>query len=78
MPDKPTTVVAYAAGASLAAIAAFYVFGPTFFIDGENSYNTNDGRKRTIIGLSNPANDCFINSVLQALAGLAVSDQGAA
>ncbi|KAJ9610375.1 hypothetical protein H2200_005152 [Cladophialophora chaetospira] len=70
MPDKPTTVVAYAAGASLAAIAAFYVFGPTFFIDGENSYNTNDGRKRTIIGLSNPANDCFINSVLQALAGL--------
>src|ERR1700744_3448501 len=70
MPDKPATVVAYAAGASLAAIAAFYVFGPTFFIDGENSYNTNDGRKRTIMGLSNPANDCFINSVLQALAGL--------
>lgn len=70
MPEKPTTVVAYAAGASLAAIAAFYVFGPTFFIDGEHSYNTNDGRKRTIIGLSNPANDCFINSVLQALAGL--------
>lgn len=70
MPDKPTTVAAYAAGASLAAIAAFYVFGPTFFIDGENSYNTNDGRKRTIIGLSNSANDCFINSVLQALAGL--------
>ena len=70
MPEKPATVVAYAAGASLAAIAAFYVFGPTFFIDGENSYNTNDGRKRTIIGLSNPANDCFINSVLQALAGL--------
>ncbi|KIW10566.1 hypothetical protein PV08_11530 [Exophiala spinifera] len=70
MPDKPATVVAYAAGASLAAIAAFYVFGPTFFIDGENSYHTNDGRKRTIIGLSNPANDCFINSVLQALAGL--------
>ena len=70
MPDKPANVVAYAAGASLAAIAAFYVFGPTFFIDGENSHNTNDGRKRTIIGLSNPANDCFINSVLQALAGL--------
>ncbi|KAG9772757.1 Ubiquitin carboxyl-terminal hydrolase 16 [Exophiala dermatitidis] len=70
MPDKPATVVAYAAGASLAAVAAFYVFGPTFFLDGENSYNTNDGRKRTIIGLANPANDCFINSVLQALAGL--------
>ena len=70
MPDKPVTVAAYAAGASLAAITLFYVFGPTFFIDGENSYNTSDGRKRGIIGLVNPANDCFINSVLQALAGL--------
>ena len=70
MPEKPVTVAAYAAGASLAAITHFYVFGPTFFIDGENSYNTSDGRKRGIIGLSNAANDCFINSVLQALAGL--------
>ncbi len=70
MPDKPVTVAAYAAGASLAAITLFYVFGPTFFIDGENSSNTSNGRKRVIIGLSNPANDCFINSVLQALAGL--------
>ncbi len=71
MPDnRPTTVAAYAAGAGALAIAAFYVFGPTFFIDGENSQNTSDGRKRTIIGLSNPANDCFINSILQALAGL--------
>ncbi len=70
MPDKPVTVAAYAAGASLAAITLFYVFGPTFFIDGEHSSNTSDGRKRGIIGLSNPANDCFINSVLQALAGL--------
>jgi ubiquitin carboxyl-terminal hydrolase 16 len=70
MPEKPVTVAAYAAGASLAAITLFYVFGPTFFIDGENSYNTSDGRKRGIIGLSNTANDCFINSVLQAMAGL--------
>lgn len=69
-PDKPSTVVAYAAGASLAAVAAFYVFSPSFFIDGENSQYPNDGRKRTIVGLANPANDCFINSVLQALAGL--------
>ncbi len=70
MPDKPVTVAAYAAGASLAAITLFYVFGPTFFIDGENSSNTSSVRKRGIIGLSNPANDCFINSILQALAGL--------
>lgn len=69
-PEKPSTVAAYAAGASLAAVAAFYVFSPSFFIDGENSQYPNDGRKRTIIGLANPANDCFINSVLQALAGL--------
>ena len=70
MPNDTKTVAAYAAGASLVAIATFYVFGPTFFIDGENSYNTSDGRKRAIIGLVNNANDCFINSVLQALAGL--------
>ncbi|EED19655.1 ubiquitin C-terminal hydrolase, putative [Talaromyces stipitatus ATCC 10500] len=49
MPDKPGTVAAYAAGASLAAIT---------------------DRKKGVVGLSNPANDCFINSVLQALAGL--------
>jgi ubiquitin carboxyl-terminal hydrolase 16 len=65
MPDKPT-VVSYAAGASLAAAALIYVFGPTFAIDNEAS-NT---RKKTIVGLRNQANDCFINSVLQALAGL--------
>lgn len=70
MPDKNLTVVGYAAGASLAAITLFYVFGPTFFIDGDESSGFFDNKKRTIVGLSNPANDCFINSVLQALAGL--------
>ncbi|KAL1853466.1 ubiquitin-specific protease [Paecilomyces lecythidis] len=68
MPDKPATVAAYAAGASLAAITLFYVFGPNFTIDGDDSSDNN--RKKGIVGLSNPANDCFINSVLQALAGL--------
>jgi ubiquitin carboxyl-terminal hydrolase 16 len=68
MPDRPATVAAYAAGASLAAITLFYVFGPNFTIDGEES--SNNGRKKSIVGLVNPANDCFINSVLQALAGL--------
>lgn len=66
MPDKSVTVVSYAAGASLAAAALIYVFAPNFTIDNE----VNSSRKKTIIGLRNGANDCFINSVLQALAGL--------
>lgn len=68
MQDKPTTVAAYAAGASLAAVALFYVFGPNYTIDGDE--NGSNNRKKSIVGLANPANDCFINSVLQALAGL--------
>ena len=66
MQDKPSTVAAYAVGASLAAIALFYVFGPNYTIDGDDTNH----HKRSIIGLSNPANDCFVNSVLQALAGM--------
>ena len=68
MQERPTTVAAYAAGASLAAVALFYVFGPNYTIDGDESNDSN--RKKSIVGLSNQANDCFINSVLQALAGL--------
>ncbi|UNI14668.1 Ubiquitinyl hydrolase 1 [Purpureocillium takamizusanense] len=67
MPDKSATVVSYAAGASLAAVALIYVFGPTFTIDHDSAAGA---RKKTIVGLRNQANDCFINSVLQALAGL--------
>ncbi|KAI1099389.1 cysteine proteinase [Jackrogersella minutella] len=67
MPEKPLTVATYAAGASLAAITLFYVFAPNYFLDGDS----NSARKKCVaVGLSNPANDCFINSVLQALAGL--------
>lgn len=66
MPEKPLTIATYAAGASLAAITLVYVFGPTFFLD-EDAAST---KKKSVVGLSNPANDCFINSVLQALAGL--------
>lgn len=58
--------MSYAAGASLAAAALIYVFSPTFAIDHESS----NSRKKSIVGLRNQANDCFINSVLQALAGL--------
>lgn len=66
MPEKPLTIATYAAGASLAAITLVYVFGPTFFLDDEASST----KKKGVVGLSNAANDCFINSVLQALAGL--------
>ena len=67
MPDKPLTVAAYAAGASLAAATLIYVFAPTYFLDGDVP---NGARRTGAVGLYNPANDCFINAVLQSLAGL--------
>jgi ubiquitin carboxyl-terminal hydrolase 16 len=66
MPEKPLTIATYAAGASLAAVTLVYVFGPTFFLDDDAA----SGRKKGVVGLTNTANDCFINSILQALAGL--------
>lgn len=69
MPEKSLTIAAYAAGASLAAATLVYVFGPTFFLDEADATAHND-RKRIAVGLTNVANDCFINSTLQALAGL--------
>lgn len=47
-----------------------YVFAPTFFIDEQSAGASASSRKKGVVGLSNPANDCFINSVLQALASL--------
>ncbi|CAK3912668.1 Ubiquitin carboxyl-terminal hydrolase 16 [Lecanosticta acicola] len=70
MPDRPLTIATYAAGASLAAITLVYVFGPTFFFDDDAANSSKSSRKKGVVGLVNPANDCFINSVLQALAGL--------
>ena len=70
MPDKPFTVITYAASASLAAIALIYFFSPNQLLDGEASTFSANTRKKGVVGLSNPANDCFINSILQALAGL--------
>lgn len=76
MPERPLTVAAYAAGASLAAATLIYVFAPTYFLDSEpsgsssGSFLTGGSRKKGVVGLVNPANDCFINSILQALAGL--------
>lgn len=70
MPDRPLTIATYAAGASLAAVTLVYVFGPTFFLDDEAAQSSKSSRKVGVVGLVNVANDCFINSVLQALAGL--------
>jgi ubiquitin carboxyl-terminal hydrolase 16 len=70
MPERPLTIATYAAGASLAAITLVYVFGPTFFFDDEAANSSRSSRKKGVVGLVNPANDCFINSVLQVLAGL--------
>ena len=70
MPDRPLTVLTYAASASLAAVALVYFFNPNYLIDSESSTSSASTRKKGIVGLFNPANDCFINSVLQSLAGL--------
>jgi len=70
MPERHLKIASYAAGASLAAVTLVYVFGPTFFLDDDAANSSKSSRKKGVVGLVNPANDCFINSVLQALAGL--------
>lgn len=70
MPDRPLTIAGYAAGASLAAITLVYVFKPTFFLDADSAVPAASNKKTSVVGLHNPANDCFINSILQSLAGL--------
>jgi len=70
MPDRPLTVVTYAASASLAAIALVYFFNPNHLFDSDSSPSSASTRKKGVVGLVNPANDCFINSILQSLAGL--------
>lgn len=63
-------MAAYATLGSVFAVGFAYVFGPTLFPRDGTTGGSVAPRPSTAIGLSNPANDCFINSVLQALAGL--------
>lgn len=73
MQDKSPKIIAYATGASLAAALLVYVFGPTLFPEYDQNRKSSIGRSPSnggFVGLLNPANDCFINSVLQTLAGL--------
>lgn len=57
-PNDKQLTLAYAAGASLAAVTLVYVFGPTWFIDSSNSSSRQ--RKTGVVGLVNTANDCFV------------------
>lgn len=63
--DTQSIAIYTSIGIATAAILA-YVLEPNIFevIDDENK------SRNLAVGLSNPGNDCFINSVLQALAGL--------
>jgi ubiquitin carboxyl-terminal hydrolase 16 len=64
MPERQLSIAAYTVGASLCAISLLYVFGPGFAFDN----NDLSSSRRRIVGLQNPHNLCFCNSVLQALA----------
>lgn len=57
-PNDKQLTLAYAAGASLAAVTLVYVFGPTWFIDSSNGSSRQ--RKTGVVGLVNTANDCFV------------------
>lgn len=70
MSQKPLTVLTYAVGASLAAATLVYFLSPSWSLDGETGSDQAGRRRPVAVGLVNPGNDCFINSVLQALAGL--------
>jgi len=70
MPPPPGShaTIAYAATASLAAVTLVYVFGPTWFID-TSAEGSSKNRRKGVVGLENPANDCFVCHLRIAVGG---------
>lgn len=68
MPDHPWTVASYVTLSIVAGVGLGYVVVPTLFSNSSSNAHGSTGTKATVVGLSNPANDCFVNAVLQALA----------
>ena len=66
MRENLATVTLYATTAAFAAASLAYVFGPSLYPDPDAHVSS----RSAVVGLANYGNDCYINAVLQAIAGL--------